>query len=275
MAKKASFRYKGKIKGIIFDTVGVLVDCGCLHHNKAIANIFKMRNIELKESLIRNFNGLTLKDQLKKIVTDRRVLNDWKKIYGNKPNDEDLAMLLQDLINRIAASIPEKDYIIDSYKKKFNKLNNKGYKIALTCEYPPALASLIFDKLQKDGFKFSQSITINDTMVGAPFPWMCYMSAIKLNVFPLNAIIRVGDSPYNIEEGINANMWTAGVVNTGNLIGLSKDEMRRKGVDKLHKKVKSAYKKFKKKGAHYVIDSINDISWVIDDINSNLLKTKK
>ena len=54
---------------------------------------------------------------------------------------------------------------------------------------------------------------------------MYYRNAIALGVYPLWACVKVGDTPSDIAEGLNAGMWTIGITRTGNEVGLSKVEL--------------------------------------------------
>jgi phosphonoacetaldehyde hydrolase len=45
-----------------------------------------------------------------------------------------------------------------------------------------------------------------------------------LNVYPLSACVKIGDTVIDIEEGKSAGMWTIGLTRTGNLIGLDRQQ---------------------------------------------------
>src|SRR5438477_422750 len=59
---------------------------------------------------------------------------------------------------------------------------------------------------------------------GSRAPWMCWRNAIRLQVFPAWQIVKIGDTPSDIEEGRNAGMWTIAVTRTGNEVGLTEAE---------------------------------------------------
>jgi phosphonoacetaldehyde hydrolase len=58
------------------------------------------------------------------------------------------------------------------------------------------------------------------------------------------SMVKIGDTPSDIEEGLNAGMWTVGVTRTGNETG---------------ERLRSA-------GAHYLIESAGDCIGTIDEI---------
>ena len=59
----------------------------------------------------------------------------------------------------------------------------------------------------------------DDVGAGRPFPWMIYANAIRMKVWPLEALVKIGDTFSDMEEGLNAGMWTVGVSATGNEAG--------------------------------------------------------
>ena len=51
---------------------------------------------------------------------------------------------------------------------------------------------------------------------GRPYPYMCLQNAINLQTYPMEAMVKIGDTLPDIEEGLNAGMWTVGLARTGN-----------------------------------------------------------
>jgi phosphonoacetaldehyde hydrolase len=86
----------------------------------------------------------------------------------------------------------------------------------------------------------------------------------------MSALVKVGDTPADIEEGRNAGVWTVGVARTGNELGLSLDEVNALPAGTLRARLEAIYARLYAAGAHYVIDSAADLLPVIDAINARL-----
>ena len=54
---------------------------------------------------------------------------------------------------------------------------------------------------------------------------MALENARRLGVYPMESIVKIGDTLPDIEEGLNAGMWTIGLAKTGNEIGLTEQEI--------------------------------------------------
>jgi phosphonoacetaldehyde hydrolase len=104
---------------------------------------------------------------------------------------------------------------------------------------------------------------------------MCLQNAMNLQVYPMEAIVKVGDTLPDIEEGLNAGMWTIGLAKTGNEIGLTEQEIAALPADVLQAKLARAYKRMWQTGAHYVVDGIADVPPILDDINARLARGER
>jgi len=93
---------------------------------------------------------------------------------------------------------------------------------------------------------------------------------MQLGVYPFEACVKIGDTVPDIAEGLNAGMWSVGVVMSGNEIGMSESELAAADADVVAAKRDRAYAKLAQAGAHYVVDSIADLPPILDAIESRL-----
>ena len=99
---------------------------------------------------------------------------------------------------------------------------------------------------------------------------MIYKNAINLGVFPMECIIKIGDTIADIEEGRNAGCWTVGVIEGSSTLGLSLDEFTK--LDPIQKDEIRAKTQEKYINAHadFVINSFREIPELIGKINERL-----
>jgi phosphonoacetaldehyde hydrolase len=91
-----------------------------------------------------------------------------------------------------------------------------------------------------------------------------------LKVFPLESIVKVGDTVADTEEGLNAGMWTVGVVRTGNMVGLTQTQFAALSPAEQETRLQTARERLLEAGTHYVIDSVADFDPVFDEIDAHL-----
>jgi phosphonoacetaldehyde hydrolase len=65
-------------------------------------------------------------------------------------------------------------------------------------------------------------------------------------------------------------MWTVGVAETGNEIGLSEEELRALDPHDRQLRRRAAAERLAQAGAHYVVDGVGDLLPCIDDIQRRL-----
>jgi phosphonoacetaldehyde hydrolase len=121
---------------------------------------------------------------------------------------------------------------------------------------------------------------------------MCYLNAMHLEVYPLEAMVKIGDTISDIEAGLNAGMWTIGLTQSGNELGLSEEEVSGLTAEEMQAKtdpIEHRYRnagthyvaagqaktdpiehRYRNAGTHYVAAGIWEVQPLIDDINARL-----
>jgi phosphonoacetaldehyde hydrolase len=89
----------------------------------------------------------------------------------------------------------------------------------------------------------------------------------RLGVYPLEACVKVGDTPADVGEGLNAGMWSVGVVEHGNEVGLSRAEWDALPAAERAARAARARSRLASAGAHFVIDTIAALPDVIIGIH--------
>ena len=99
---------------------------------------------------------------------------------------------------------------------------------------------------------------------------MLYANAERLGVFPPAAIVKIGDTVPDIQEGRNAGAWTIGLAQSGNELGLTRAEAEALSAAELRERLRPIYARLYAAGAHYVVDGPWAVEPVIEEINHRL-----
>jgi phosphonoacetaldehyde hydrolase len=132
------------------------------------------------------------------------------------------------------------------------------------------MMDVLAPEAKKNGYAPDAVLCASDVPAGRPYPWMCFKNAILLGIYPLEAIVKIGDTVADIEEGLNAGMWTVGLTKSGNELGLDQEAADQLPTDELTARLDAIEKRFRDAGAHYVAEGIWECLPVIDDINRRL-----
>lgn len=82
--------------------------------------------------------------------------------------------------------------------------------------------------------------------------------------------MKYGDTISDIKEGLNAGVWTVGVVLGSNEMGLTEEEVKALPADELKRRMMEVRNRMYAAGAHYVVDSIEELPALIDSINTRM-----
>jgi phosphonoacetaldehyde hydrolase len=84
------------------------------------------------------------------------------------------------------------------------------------------------------------------------------------------ALVKIGDTAADIEEGRNAGMWTIGITRTGNEIGLTEEEWARVADADRERMLRDAEPNLLDAGAHYTAESVAECDAILDRIEARL-----
>ena len=104
---------------------------------------------------------------------------------------------------------------------------------------------------------------------------MALQALIQLSISPVQAVVKIGDTVVDIEEGLNGGMWSVGVAVTGNEVGLSLSEFDALGADEQRASSEKATEVLLRVGAHYVVDSLSEVLPVLESIGERLAAGEK
>jgi phosphonoacetaldehyde hydrolase len=262
--------HASRLKVVILDWAGTTVDFGSVAPARTLQRVFAAVGITLSESEARRDMGLPKKDHIRTIVSLPRVRDAWQRLRGRIPNEADVNEIYQRCVQLQLSCLAEHSTLIPGVLEAVDCFRQRGLKIGSTTGYTRTMLDLLLEQSAKPGYIPDCSLSPEDVGAGRPLPFMIYENAVRLQVHPLAAIAKIGDTPADIEEGLNAGVWSIGVAGTGNGIGLSFEAFQNLPVAEKESRLAVSRAELQRAGAHYVVDTLADISPVLDDIEIHL-----
>ena len=259
-----------RLEAVIFDWAGTTVDCGSLAPVRAVTNLFATRGIRLSDAEIRRDMGLFKKDHIQRILKIAHVDSEWRKRNGRAANSEDVEALFADFTALQMEVLEEHSQLISGVAGVTARLRGRGLKLGSTTGYTRSILDLLVARASEQGYRADLSLCPDDVGGGRPHPWMCLRIALDFRLPSTAVALKVGDTPNDIQEGLNAGMWTLGITATGNEVGLSASELAALPPQDYRNRVDRAGDKLKAAGAHYVIDSVAQMEPIVEDIDHRL-----
>ena len=105
------------------------------------------------------------------------------------------------------------------------QLREEGSKSGSTTGYNDAMMAIVVPKAKEQGYApdyWCSPNGVNDK--GRPYPYMIFKNLEVLGVSAVSAVIKVGDTVADIQEGKNAGILSVGVVEGSSIMALSQEE---------------------------------------------------
>jgi phosphonoacetaldehyde hydrolase len=214
--------------------------------------------------------GLMKKDHLRTILSRPSVAETWQTVHQAPVSDADIDQLFEQFVPMQTSVVKEYAAPIPGLLESMADARQRGMKIGSTTGYIRSMMDILAPESAKLGYQPDCIVCPDEAPAGRPYPWMCYQNAAQLGVFPMAAMVKVGDTFADVEEGLNAGMWTVGLALTGNLVGLTEAEVAALPAEKLAEMRNRAEAQLYQAGAHYVIDGIWDLPGVLDKVQAHL-----
>ena len=254
----------------MLDWAGTTVDFGSLAPARTIHKVFAQMGISLSESEIRRDMGLAKKEHIERILAIPRVREAWREVHGHLPTAGDVEQTYQSFVPLQMSCLAEYSTMIPGVVENVQRFRSRGLKIGSTTGYTRAMLDLLLETSAKAGYKPDCSIAPEDVVSARPEPFMLLENAVRLQVYSLAAIAKIGDTPADILEGLNAGAWSIGVAATGSAIGMSRSEFQALPESERQSRISASRAELERAGAHFVIDTLDQLDSVLDEIDTRL-----
>lgn len=275
-----SRRYRGSIQGVIFDWAGTLVDYGSFGPVGAFIETFQKNGIQITLQQVRKPMGLEKKRHIQALFEMEEISKKWQQVHGSPWTSKDVDKLYQEFIPLQIQCLKDNSKLIPGVLETVYELKKRGIKIGTTTGYSSDMIAIVAHEAKKQGFEPDSIVCATEVISGRPSPWMAFESMRKLQIYPAEAILKVGDTVADVEEGLNAGMWTVAVTKTGNELGMTEDEVRKHDSKDLAHRLNQAQQRLLQAGAHATVECLDPLITVplitvMDTLQSRLKQGEK
>lgn len=259
-----------KLRAVILDWAGTLADFGSRAPIAALECVFAAAGVPVSTDEARQSMGLAKKDHIRAILGTPRVHHAWTLRYGVEPSEDAVNQLYAKFIPSQTRVLENHSQLIPGVAEAAVRMRSRGLKIGTTTGYTRPMLDYLLERAAEQDFIPDSALCPDDVPAGRPWPWMCYLSAIRLQAYPMSAFVKIGDTPADVEEGRNAGMWTIGVTRTGNEVGCSLEEWEQLSDSHQQELLNRAQERLR--GAHYIAPSAAECGSIFDDIEGRLAR---
>lgn len=251
------------------------MDYGCYAPAVVFVDVYQRQGVPITMEEAREPMGAHKRVHIASIARIPAVAERWRAKHGRDVTEADIDRMFADFIPRQLACLADYADLIPGTLEAVAAFRARGLKIGSTSGYLVEMMDLLLREAKKRGYEPDSSVCAGQVPFGRPEPWMCLENAKNLRVFPMEAIVKVGDTLPDVLEGLHAGMWTIGLAKTGNEMGLNQQEIERLPRAEYDAKLAHAYERLRGVGAHYVVDSIADVPPILDQIDARLARGER
>jgi len=263
------------LSAVVFDWAGTMIDHGSQAPMGVFVKAFAQFGVAITVEEARGPMGMAKRDHIKTLLGQPRIAAAWKTARGADPDEADTDAVYQVFVPMNVAVVTDFAELIEGAADMAGRLRARGLKVGSTTGYIREIMAPLLPLAAKQGYAPDNLVCAGDLAEGRPTPMMMYRTFLDLGVWPAWTVVKVDDTEVGIAEGLNAGCWTVGVALTGNVFGLNAAETDTLAVDEFHRMRDAAYARLTRAGAHFVIDSVAEIDFVLDEIDGALLRGER
>ncbi len=264
-----------EIKLVVLDWAGTTIDYGCLAPTGAFVEAFASKGVDVTLAEARGPMGLHKKDHIRAMLRTEIVGGKWRAAVGRDWAESDVEELYRSVTPLQVAAAEKYSGLIAGVPAVADALRAKGLKVAASTGYFHEAAAVVRAAAKRQGFEPDFNICADDVPAGRPAPWMIFRCMEALGVYPPAAVVKVGDTVIDIEDGRNAGCWSVGVIDSSNEMGLSEAEFQSLTEAERNARRKDITERYQKVGAHAMLHAITDLPALIGDLNARLARGER
>jgi phosphonoacetaldehyde hydrolase len=268
-----------RLEAVIFDWAGTTVDHGSLAPVRAITELFARHGIRLSDVDARRDMGIFKKDHIRRILAMPHVEAAWRErkdalaeLAGESacPTERTVETLFEKFQPLQMEVLEAYSQVIGGTVEITERLRGRGLKVGSTTGYTRPMLDALLRYAAAQGYRPDAALCPDDTGGGRPHPWMCLRIALEFRLSAAWAAVKVGDTESDIQEGLNAGMWSVGVSATGNEVGMSAAEWEALPEEERARRSAQACEKLRAAGAHYVVERASLLEPLLEEIDERL-----
>jgi phosphonoacetaldehyde hydrolase len=269
--------YTGQVKGLILDWSGTTADAYVLAPAVVFVQVFQKHGVEVTMSEARGPMGLRKDLHIKAMTEISEIRERWHGIHGQYPNQEDVDRMFEDFVPMQLDCLRNYTTLLPLVAETTQSLQKQGIKIGSTTGFLRSMVDILEEDARKQGYTPDASVAGDEVINGArPKPFMVYCNLDLMDVHPIQSVIKVDDTVSGVGEALEAGCWGVGIARYSNYMDMDTlEEADSLSEDEINRRLAHTRELLQKAGAHYVIDTWEQMLDVIEDVNIRLGRGEK
>jgi phosphonoacetaldehyde hydrolase len=207
--------------------------------------------------------GAHKREHAREILHYPEVVERVRQVRGQGPDEPLLDEIYAGFVGRLHAKLPANAKPIPGAVATLHWLRERGVRVGSTTGYTRPMMEVLLPAAAAAGIEIEALICADEVVQGRPAPWACFRLAERFGVYPMSQCVKLGDTPADVAEGLNAGMTALAVSETGNEVGRSYADFAALSPEQQDQLVAAAAQRLREAGAHAVLRSVAELpSWL-------------
>jgi phosphonoacetaldehyde hydrolase len=269
--------YRGKVKAVILDWSGTTADAYVLAPAVVFVDVFKKHGVEISMAEARGPMGLRKDLHIKALTETPEIAERWKGVHGKHPGQAEVDAMFADFVPMQLECLREYTTLLPGVAETTQKLQAEGIKIGSSTGFIRSMVDILEADAKKQGYVPDASVAGDEVEHGArPKPFMVYKNLDMLDVHPIQSVVKVDDTVSGVGEALEAGCWGVGIARYSNYMDIDSFAHEKSLSDaEMARRLAFTRETLRKAGAHYVVDTFDELPAVIADVNLRLARGEK
>ncbi len=187
----------GPIQLVVFDLAGTTIDDDGGVVLNCLVETVRIHDLPGTPDELNALMGMNKREVFGMLAT--------RRFPDDSVRAEELAIkALATFVARISAAYERHLAPIPGAEATFAFLRARGIKIAIDTGFDATVGGLIMQRLDWPGRMIDLAVFSSDVLHGRPAPYMIFRAMELLDVQDVHQVMKIGDTPSDLEEGFNA-----------------------------------------------------------------------
>ena len=269
--------YRGKVKALVLDWSGTTADAYVVAPAVVFVQVFEKQGVKISMPEARGPMGLRKDLHIKALTEEPEIRERWKGVHGKYPDQGDVDRMFADFVPMQLECLRQYTKLLPGVAETTQMLQKQGIKIGSSTGFVRSMVDILEEDAKKQGYVPDASVAGDEVIHGArPKPFMVYRNLDLMDVHPIQSVVKVDDTVSGIGEALEAGCWGVGIARYSNYMNFDTvAEGENAPEAEIARRLAYTRETLRKAGAHYVIDTFDQLPEVIEDVNARLARGEK
>ena len=269
--------YRGRVKGLVLDWSGTTADAYVLAPAVVFVEVFSKQNVEISMTEARGPMGLRKDLHIKALTEVPEIKERWKGVHGKYPDQSDVDRMFEDFVPMQLDCLRKYTTLLPHVAEVTQKFQKEGIRIGSSTGFVRSMVDILEEDAKKQGYTPDASVAGDEVVNGArPKPFMVYRNLDLMDVHPIQSVVKVDDTISGVGEALEAGCWGVGIARYSNYMDINSLEEAESILEQeVQRRLANTREILQKAGAHYVIDTFDELPQVVEDVNQRLSRGER